>query len=148
MFINFLWVDAKRMGPNSFQWSSVMGQGAMGTNWSIRSSIWTWGKTLLWGWQSTGTGCPDGLWILLHWRYSNPAWMWSCATCFRWSCFGGGIGLEDPQQPLPNPTILWFCITRTIKLTSQVSCNCWKIPASVLHFRATHNVNWSDSPEI
>jgi len=27
----------------------------------------------LWGWRSTGTGCPGRWWSLLLWRYSRPA---------------------------------------------------------------------------
>jgi len=35
----------------------LTGQGAMGTNWSRGSSVWTWGRTSsLWGWWSPGTG--------------------------------------------------------------------------------------------
>lgn len=28
--------------------------------------------SLQWGWQSSGTGCPERLWRLLLWRYSRP----------------------------------------------------------------------------
>ena len=74
------------------------------------SSVWTWRRTFsLWGWLSTGTGCPGRLWILLLWRYSKFTRMWSCAACFRWPCFSRGVGLDDPQRSLPTPTILWFC---------------------------------------
>ena len=83
----------------------------MGTNWSIGSSIWTRGRaSSLWGWQSTGTGCPGRLWILLLWRYSNTTWTRSCATYSRWPCFGRMVGLDDPQRSLPTPAILWFCV--------------------------------------
>ena len=69
--INISRVGVKRMGPDSFQWCSATGQGPMGTNWSRGRSSWTWGRTSsLWGWRSTGTGCPEKLWILL-WRYSR-----------------------------------------------------------------------------
>ena len=98
------------MGPNSFQWCPVTGQGATGTNWSTGSSIWTWGRPAsLWGWRSTGTGCPGRLWSLLLWRYARPAWTRSYAACAAWPCFGRGVGLDDPQRFLPTPTILWFC---------------------------------------
>ena len=87
---------------------------ATGTNWSIGSSIWTWGRTSsLWGWRSTGPGCPGRLWSLLLWRCSRPAWMQSCAACCRWPCFGMGVGLDDPHRSLPTPTILWFLWTAT-----------------------------------
>ena len=43
-----------------------------------------WGRTSsLWGWRSTGPGCPGRLWSLLLRRYSNPAWTRSCAACSR-----------------------------------------------------------------
>ena len=94
----------------TLKWCPATGQGAMGTNWSVDSSIWTWGRTSsLWGWRSTGTGCPEVLWILLLWRYSRPAWTQSCAACCRWPCFGTGVGLDDSQRSLPPHTILGFC---------------------------------------
>ena len=68
-----------------------------------------WGLGHLWGWRSTGTGCPGRLWSLLLWRYSRPAWTGSCAASCRWPCFVRGVGLDDPQRSLPTPTILWFC---------------------------------------
>ena len=94
--------------------SVVPSDRSMDATWSIGSSSWTWGRTSsLWGWRSTGTGGPERLWSLLLWRYSRPAWMWSCAACSRWPCFGRGVGLDDPQspfQPLPfcDSVILWF----------------------------------------
>jgi len=73
-------------------------------------SLWFY-DSWLWGWQSPGTGWPEGLWSLLLWRCSKPAQTWSCATCSRWVlCFGRGIGLDDPQRSLSTPTILWFCV--------------------------------------
>ena len=72
----------------------------------------TWGRiSSLWGWQSTGTGCPGRLWSLLLWRYSSPTWTRSCAACSRWPCFGRGVELGDPQRSLPTPNILWYCDT-------------------------------------
>ena len=95
------------MGPNSFQWCPATGQGATGTNWSTGHSVWTWGRTSsLWRWRSTGTGCPGRWWSLLLWRYSRPAWTRSCAACCRWPCFGGRVGLDDPQRSLPTPNTL------------------------------------------
>ena len=73
---------------------------------------WTWGRTSsLWGWRSTGTGCPGRLWSLLLWRYSRPAWTRSSTACCRWPCFDRRVGLDEPQRSLPTPTttILWFC---------------------------------------
>ena len=103
-------VGVRRMGPSSFQWCPVTGQGAMGTNWSTASSSWTWGKTSsLWGWRRPGTGCPGRLRSLLLWRYSRPTWTRSSAACCRWPCFGRRVGLDDPQRSLPTPAILWFC---------------------------------------
>jgi len=47
MLINILRVDVKRRGPDSFQWCPATGQEVTDTNWSIGSSIWTWGRTSL-----------------------------------------------------------------------------------------------------
>ena len=103
MLTNISRVSVRRMGPDSFQWCPVTGQGSMGTN-------WTWGRTSsLWGWRSPGPGCPGRLWSLLLWRYSNPAWTLSCAACSGWPCFGRGFWLDDPQRSLPTLNILWFC---------------------------------------
>jgi len=44
--------------------------------------------------------------LIIHFK---PAWTWSCATCSRWTCFNGGVGLDDLQSFLPAPSILWFC---------------------------------------
>ena len=107
-------------------------------NWSIGSSIWTWGRTSsLWGWRSTGTGCPGRLWSLL-WRYSRHAWTRSCAACCRWPCFGRGVGLDDPEVP-SNPdhsVILWFqwlkrakeVISPQITLIHLSVCNLSRVP--------------------
>ena len=73
----------KWVGPASFWWCSAS-QGAMGTNRNTRTSFWIWERTsLLWGCQSTGTGCPEMLWSLHLWRYSKPVWTLSCAICSR-----------------------------------------------------------------
>jgi len=59
------------------------------TNRSTWSSIWRWWKnSLFWRQQSTGTSCPERLWVLLFWRYSNAAWMLSCATYSRKPALG------------------------------------------------------------
>ena len=116
MLINIWRMGVRRMGPDSFQWCAVTGQGATGINWSIGSSVWTEGRTSsLWGWRSTGTGCPGRLWILLLWRYSRPAWTRSSTACCRWPCFDRRFGLDDPQRSLPTPTILWFSDSLSLK---------------------------------
>ena len=97
-------------GQALFSLCRTAGQGAMGTNWSIGSSVGTWGRTSsLWGWWSTGRGCPGRLWSLLLWRYSRPTWTWSCAACCRFPCFCKRVGLDDPERSFPTPNILWFC---------------------------------------
>ena len=66
-------VGVKMTGPDSFQWCTVTGQGAMGTNWSIESSVWTWGRTSsLWGWRSTGTGCRRGCGLSFSGDFQHP----------------------------------------------------------------------------
>ena len=120
------------MRPDSFQWCPETGQGVMGTNWSSGSSSWTGGRTSsLWGWWSTGTGCPEGLWSLLLWRYSRPTWTRSCAACCRWPCFGRGVGLDDPQRSLPTPNILWFCNLRSCAQAPEQLWHPWGASLSV-----------------
>ena len=99
-------------------------------NWSIGSSVWTWGRiSSLWGWRSTGPGCPGRLWSLLLWRYSRPAWTRSCAACFWWPCFCRGVGLGDPQRSLPTPAILWFCDSVRCAFTVALSASSiWNFP--------------------
>jgi len=68
-------------------------------------------RRTLWGWLSTGPGCPEGLWRLLLWRYSRPAWPRCCAACSGWPCFGRGLGWGIPKGPA-NPCrwdsgVLW-----------------------------------------
>ena len=47
------------------------------------------GSSLLWGWWSAGTGCPEKLWMPHPWRCSRPGWMgpwaaWSSIKCEGW----------------------------------------------------------------
>jgi len=75
-----------------------------GANLSGAFSVQTWGRTSsLWGWRSTGTGCPGGLWSLLLWRYSRPAWTRSSAACCRWPWFGRGDWTRWPPEVPSNP---------------------------------------------
>ena len=56
------------------------------------SSIWTWGRiSSLWGWRSTGTGCPGRLWSLLLWRSSRPTWTRASAACLGGIASAGGL---------------------------------------------------------
>jgi len=93
--------------------------------------------SLLWGSQSTGTGCPGGLWSLLLWRYSKPTWTRSCAAWSRWTWFSGGGGLFELQRCRPTATILcdsvWFCVKRNNTL-----CYC---SASYMSKKRT-NLKW------
>ena len=60
-------------GPNSFQWCPVTGQGAMGTNWSTGSSVWTWGRiSSLWGWRSTGQAAQGGCGVSFSGDIEDP----------------------------------------------------------------------------
>ena len=93
-------------------------------------SRWGWDLILhcspqtLWGWRSTGTGCPVRLWSLLLWRYSRPTWTRSCAACCRWPGFGRRIGLDDPQRSLPTPNILWFCEKHLLRGSKKSPWQC------------------------
>ena len=92
-------------------------------SWNTQTArFWTWGRTSsLWGWQSTGTGCPGRLWSLLLWRSSRTAWTRSCAACCRWPCFDRRVGLDDPQRSLPNPNILFILWWKNAGLLPDLS---------------------------
>lgn len=110
-YVSILGVVVKRIGPDPFQGCPATRQGTPVTNWNPWTSIWIWGKaSLLWGWQSTGIGCPKRLWNLLLWRYSKPRWMWSCSACSSWICFNSGVEVISrwPFWPQPCNNSVWF----------------------------------------
>jgi len=81
MLTNICRVGVRRTGPDSFQWCPATGQGAVGTNWSRGSSIWTWGRTSsLWGWWSPGPGCPGRLGWVTH---RGPFQPWTCCDSVK-----------------------------------------------------------------
>ena len=150
MLINIWRGGVRRKVPGSFQLCPATGQGKTGTTWSIGSSTWTWGRSSpLWQWRSTGTVCLGGLWSLLLWKYSRPAWTRSCAVCCMWPCFGRGVGLDDPQRSLPTPNILGFCDSA---LGSSLCPSCGpsptaSCPACSRDSRAGHRTPGVVSPE-
>lgn len=76
----YLRVIAKRMGPGSFQWQDK-GQWAEIDAQDVLSE---YEEKLVYC-----EGCralPRESWSLFPWRYSNPAWTQSCATCSGWTC--------------------------------------------------------------
>ena len=97
--------SAQTGGAGSFQWCPVTGPEAMGTSWNIGGSLWISGNTfLLWGWLSTGTGCPERFWSLLPWGYSKAIWIRSWATGSRWPCLSRRLDQmtsRGPRQPQP-----------------------------------------------
>ena len=56
----------------------------------------------------TGTGCPEGLWSLLFWRYSISTWILFCVTLLQGTCFSWGVGPDDLQTSLVTLLILWL----------------------------------------
>ena len=53
----------------------------------------------VWGWLSTGTGCPMQLSSLHLWRYCKPSWTQTWATCSRWLCCEQRVGADSLQRP-------------------------------------------------
>ena len=99
-----------RTEPGSFQWCPVTWPEAMGTNWNTGGSLWTSGNTFsLWGWWSTGTGCPGRLWSLHPWRYSKAIWTWSWAMRSGHPCLSRGFGPGALQRSPPTSAALWAC---------------------------------------
>ena len=79
-------------------------QGAMGTDWDIGSSTQTQGKiSLLWAWQSTGTGCPERLWsLLIDYREETTVLMF-------YTQLGGGWAVQYSWQRKQLDEILPGC---------------------------------------
>jgi len=70
-------------------------------------------------------------WLCRWWEWEVPAWTRSSAASCRWPCFGGRVGLGDPQRSLPTPTIPWFC---TQSLSGQWDISTYLAPAVVFSF--------------
>jgi len=129
MFINILSVGVEGTWPSSFQWSVGTEQGEAAINWSIGSSTPICkGISLQWGWRSTGTGCPGGLWILLLWRYSSPAWMPNCAASCREPALQGGWTwwsvevLSSPYNSVKYCYHLYLIYCQSTGLNRLVKC--------------------------
>lgn len=79
---------------------------------------------LLWGLQSTGTGCWGKLWSLLFWRYSKPTWMLSWAICYREPALAGGWtwwSLEDLSNPCN--CVIQYSAAYRFRSRSHLSCH-------------------------
>ena len=91
-------------GTGACQWFLVIGPDTVGTDRNTGGSLWTSGNTFsLWGWLSTGTGCP-GKW----WSRSIPKPFCQCP---------GQLALGGPAwagwtwtrwEVLSNINPLWF----------------------------------------
>jgi len=62
------------------QWNPGVYYDAIHTNQNMANPIQTHGKHLYCEADSTETGCPERLSLLL-WRYSKPTWTPTCAAC-------------------------------------------------------------------
>lgn len=113
MDINTRREGAKGMEQDSFQWCPVTGPGAMSTNWNRRFCLNIRKHTLLGGWPSMGTGCPERLYSLLSWRQSKATWTRFWATVSRWPSllvqWGWTRWLPDVLSKVNHAVILWFC---------------------------------------
>jgi len=106
------------------------------------SSIWTWRKTyLLWGWQSTGTGCSGRLWDLLLWRDSKPIWTPTCVTCCRVPALAGGCMQWSPEVPFnPWNTVILLPNMAFASKAVERCCVMWKLGRVF--------IRWRDEKEI
>ena len=114
MFFIFLWDNGGSLWPETGYWLDVLAFHMVLEAWETQlvscSRVQNWCDhhySLLWVWQSAGTGCPEQLWSLHLWRYSKPTWMRSCAACSRQR------GWTRWSQEVPSNSyhsvILWFC---------------------------------------
>jgi len=87
-----------------------IGQEAMGTNLNMGGSLWTGGSlgstSLLCGWLSADTGCPERLWDLLLGDLQKPPGNGPGQPALGGPA-GVGVGADDLQGCLLNSAILW-----------------------------------------
>lgn len=103
-------VGARKMGPGSSQWCQALGHKAMDRQWCKGSSILTGRRTSLCKWLCTGTGCPERVWRVPHWRYSRSLCIQSCAMSSWWPCLSKEVGpdvLCGPFQSDPFSSLKW-----------------------------------------
>ena len=106
-------------------------------------------------WWGTGTGCPEGSWMLCPCRCSRPHWMgpwatWSSARSGGWwpcLCQGGWnlMILRVPSNP-NHSMILWFYdpVTRNFS-NSYPQPNCFFCPwdlSNVLSYKMMPQNGW------
>ena len=60
-------------------------------------------------WLNFETGCPERLWSLHPWGYSESNWAQSWATGSSWAYLQQGPGLDDLQRLLRTSALLWLC---------------------------------------
>lgn len=78
-----------------------------GANCNTGTSRWTWGKIIYWGWQSTGIGCLQRLWIPFSRDVENP----SRTDLVRPAQAGGRL---DLQRSFPTSTTQNKCYYKYI----------------------------------
>lgn len=109
--VNILWEGIQRTETDSFQWCSVKGWEAIGTNWK---TAWNAGNTfLLWERLRSEVSCPGVLRSFHPWRYSKVDCTWSLKNSSRWPHLSQGVEQDDLQRHLPTSNlqpsvILWF----------------------------------------
>lgn len=40
---------------------------------------------------------------------------YDCGNCLRWTSFRREFGLDDLQESVPTPTILWLCVLASLE---------------------------------
>lgn len=106
MYTNILRADVKRSGLDPSEWIPATGQGR-GTNETQEVLSEFEGKLLYCGSDWTlSTHCSVRLRSLHPWKYSNPTWTQSCATCSEWTCFSRELDQMISRGSFPPK---WFC---------------------------------------
>lgn len=132
---------AKRTDPGSFQWCSVPGQEATGTNWKTEGSLQPSGSTsVLWEWQSTSTGCPEAGGLCLGDLQKPPghepeqtAWNWCACLSRSW--------IRQPPEAPGCPQSFCNIVTR-IRYKHPSNAHIKPIPKSTYTTSGLHRRTW------
>lgn len=116
IYLNSLREGAKRTEPGSFcaLWQDQRHGRHTRTQKTLKTSE---NSSLLWGWLSSGAGCPGLLWSLCPWRCSKAVSTWSWPKSgFTWARRLDQVWVSEVPSNLDRSVFMWkrvsgLCLT-------------------------------------